>query len=112
MRGLDGREIRSLAMRLEEAVDDRSTALTRQIERQTLGAEQLTDLTQHALGMSITTVDLVDDDERTQAALVREVHEPLGHRIHACRCADNDADGLHRFEHGHRAAEEVWISGS
>src|SRR5262245_14977739 len=99
-------------MRLEEAVDHRRAALTRQIEGQTLRAEALADLTQHLFGARIATIDLVDDDERTEATLVCEVHEPFGHCVHASRSANHDTNGLNRLQHGQRAAEEVWEAGS
>ena len=109
VRRLDGREIRRLAARLVEAVDDRLAAVGRQVERQAGLAEGLADVGQHLLGARLAAVDLVDDDQPAQAARLREFHHALGHRLDAVHRAHHDHRGLDRLEGAEAAAEEVGI---
>ena len=85
-------------------------AFARQIQWQAFGAEGVSHWRSTSSGLRIPAVDLVDDDEAAEPAIVREVHQPLGDRVHAGRGADHHSGGFHGLEHGERAAEEIGIT--
>ena len=90
MRRFDGGEIRGLAVRLKETIDDGAAAFARQVQRQAFSAERFAQLFQHFFGTGIAAVDLVDDDEAAQLAIAGEVHEAVRDRIHSGGGADDD----------------------
>ncbi len=105
------REVHRIAVRLEKAVGHRRAALCGQIQRQTLRPERIAHLLQHAGGIGVPTVDLVDDDEAAQLPLACEVHEALRDRVDGAGCAEDDRDRLDGLESGERAPQKVGISG-
>src|SRR6185436_12943922 len=111
VRRLHGREIRRLAMRLEEAVHDGRAAFAREVERQAFGTEQLAHGAQRRFGMSVLAVDLVDDDQPAQPAVAGEFHESLADRVDGRAHADDDHGRFDGFQHRVRAAEEICVSG-
>ena len=79
------REVGRAAARLKEAVDDLGAALGGQVERQAFAPELLAHLRERLLDVRLAAVDLVDDDEAAQLALLREIHHALRDRFDARR---------------------------
>lgn len=103
-------EVSRLALRLEEAINDRRAAFCRQVERQAALAESFAQFQQHLFGARVARVDLVDDDEPAQAPRPGEIHHALGHRLDTVDGAHDDHRRLDRLERAQRAAEKVGIS--
>ena len=109
VRVLDSRKVGGLAVRLEEAVDDRLAALGRQVERQAGPAECLANFLEHFLRARLAAVDPVHDDQAAEPAVFREFHHALRHRVDAVDRADDDHRRLDGLERAQRAAEEIGI---
>jgi hypothetical protein len=99
------------AVGIEEAIDDALAAAGRQIDRQTLPAEERLDRREQAGQIGVLGVDLVDDDEAAETAFCRPVHHPRGDHLDAGLRADDDRRGLHGVERADRLAEKVRKSG-
>src|SRR6185437_9886075 len=112
MRGLHGGEVGRRTVRLKETVHHRLPTVRRQIERQALRSKRLAYLRKHVGRLGVPTIDPVDDHEAAESTVARKIHQALTDRIGTARRADHDGDGLHRFEYGERAAEEVRVTGS
>ncbi len=106
MRLLDRGEI-CIARRIEEAVDHALAAVGRQVDRQALLAERILDPREQLLQVDVLGVDLVDDDQAAQSALLRPAHHARTDHLDAVLRVDHHAHGLHRIECTDRLADEI-----
>ncbi len=103
----DVREIGGRAAGLKEAVDDLFAAIRRQIDGQAFGAEGVADLSGEVFQVHPLGIDLVDDDEAAQLAILCDRHHALGDPLYPRLGVDDHRRRLHRRQHGYAAAQEV-----
>src|SRR5690606_24220256 len=106
----DGREVRRLLRRAEEAIRDGSAAARGQVQRQAARPEHAPDRFERGFRIGVDGVDLVDDDEAADAALLGRRERALRDRLQALLGVDDDGARLDGRQHGGRAAEELGIS--
>ncbi len=102
----DRREI-GISRRVEEAVDDPRAVARRQVDRQTFLAERCLQRFEHAFGIDVVGVDLVDDDQTAEPSLAGPFHHPLRDHLDAGLCVDDDARRFDSIERTDRLAHEV-----
>ena len=108
---LDAGEVGRGAAGLKETVHDPLAAVGGQVDGQALGAEGVADLRGEASEVNPLGVDLVDDDDPAQLALLGRGHHALSHALDAGLGADDHSGRLHRWQDGQAAADEVGKAG-
>jgi len=83
----------------------------RKIQREAFLAERLLDALEQMLAIDVRGVDLVDDDQPVESALLRVLHEAAGHHLDAVLGVDDDRRGLDGIEGTDRLTDEIGKSG-
>ena len=97
---LDAGEVGRGAAGLKETVHHPPAAIGREVDGQALRAEGVADLRGETGEVNPLGVDLVDDDDPAQLALLGRGHHALGHPLDAALGADDHGRRLHRREDG------------